>query len=76
VADGVDWLSILFLVVVAMTNKGSNLPGSRDLRCVAATAKGLDLRIIKPTEIRAPYGECVGERDNNYFRAAEWYATR
>ena len=76
VADGIDWLCILFLALVAMTNKDSNLPGGRDLRCVAATAKGPDLRIIKPTEIRASYGECAGERDNNYFRTAEWYATR
>jgi hypothetical protein len=76
VADGIEGLSILFLALVAMTNKGSNLPGSRDLRCVAATVKGSDLRTIKPLEIRASYDECAGERDNNYFRTAEWYATR
>jgi hypothetical protein len=75
VADGIDGLSIHFLALVTMTNKGSNLLGRRDLRCVAATVKGLDLRTIKPTEIRAPYDECAGERDNNYFRTAEWYAT-
>ena len=75
-ADGIDGLSILFLALVAMTNRSSNLPGNRDLRCVAATVKGPDLRTIRPTEIRAPYDECARERDNNYFRTAEWYATR
>jgi hypothetical protein len=76
VADGIDRLSILFLALVAMTNRGSNLPSSRDLRCVAATVKGPDLRAVKPTEIRASYDEYAGERDNNYFRTAEWYASR
>ena len=75
-AGGVDGLSILFLALVAMTNGGSNLPGSKDLRCVAATVKRPDLHTIKPTEIRASYDECAGERDNNYFRTAEWYAIR
>jgi hypothetical protein len=76
VADGIEGLSILFLALVAMTNKGSYLPGNRDLRCVAATVKGPGLRTIKPSEIRASYDECDGERNNNYFRTAEWYATK
>jgi hypothetical protein len=66
-------LSTQSVSLVDMTNIVTTPPGSRSLKCVATTAKGLDLSIREADEIRTSYEQW--EQQNNYFRSAEWYAT-